>query len=246
MEENTKRAVERGLAWMGPLFVVTYILFFGVLGHNLPPPNVMAMTPQEFVDSYYGKYPELRVAMMGAVTFGLYYTVWSCLLASLMRDEKGQYGVLSFLELSGGILTGWLLSFVPAMWATCAFLHGQVDPGTIKTLHVLGWIMYDCTYVITTMQMVGLGLWTILNKRQKMFPVWAGWASIAIGTSFVPLVIMPFVTDGPFAVGGIWNYWIVFGTWLFAFFAVYNYYVLKHVYKSSEERARDAGLLVAA
>jgi hypothetical protein len=154
--------------------------------------------------------------------------------------------VLSFLELAGGILTGWLLSFVPALWATCAFLHGQVDAGTIKSLHVLGWIIYDCTYMITTMQMVGLGLWTILNKRQRMFPVWAGWASIAIGTSFVALVLMPFVTDGPFAVGGIWNYWIVFGTWLLAFFAVYNYYVLKHVYKSGEERARDAGLLVAA
>lgn len=246
MEEDVKRAVERGIAWTGPLFVVTYIYFFGILGHNLPPPNMMAMSPEQMVSDFYGKYPELKIAYIGCATFGLFYTVWSCLLASLIKDENGNYTVLTFLELAGGILTGWLLAAVPMLWATCSFLVDQIDPGMIKALHVLGWITYDCTYMITTMQMVGLGLWTVLNKRQTMFPAWAGWTSIAIGTSFIALVLMPFVTEGPFAVGGIWNYWIIFGTWLLAFFFVYNVYVLKHVYKSNEERDRASGVLLPA
>jgi hypothetical protein len=206
---------------------------------------MMGMTVDQ-IAQHYIQYPEIKVGMIGSAACGLFYTVWSCLLASIMRDENGQFGVLSFLELAGGILTGWLLAFVPAMWAACAFMAGQVDPGAVKLLHVFGWITYDCTYMITTMQMVGLGLWTILNKRQTIFPAWAGWVAIASGVNFVALVMMPFMTDGPFAVGGLWNYWIVFGTWLLAFFFVYNIFLLKHVYKTEEQRAREVGLLSLA
>ncbi len=245
MDDGAKRAIERFLAWCGPIFVVGFICFWTIMGHNYPPPNMMAMTPDQLVSEYYGKYPEIGPGMIGAATFGLFYTIWSCLLASLMRDEAGGYGPLTFLELSGGILTGWLLAFAPAMWAACSLLVNQVDPGTIKMVHALSWIIFDCTYMITTMQMVSLGLWTVLNKRQTMFPAWAGWACIAIGVSFIALVIMPFVAEGPFAVSGLFNYWIIFGTWLFAFFAVYNYFVLRHVYRSPEEQHRVAGLATA-
>ncbi|WP_068071548.1 hypothetical protein [Novosphingobium lentum] len=246
MEERAVKAVERGLAWCGPIFVAGFICFWSVMGHNLPPPNMMGMTPDQLVSEYYGKYPSIGPGMIGAATFGLFYTIWSCLLASLMRDESGNYSVFTFLELAGGILTGWLLAFCPAMWAACSLLVHQVDPATIKMVHTFTWIIFDCTYMITTMQMVGLGLWTVLNKRQTMFPAWAGWASIAIGVAFVALVIMPFAADGPFAVGGLFNYWIIFMTWLFAFFSVYNFYVLKHVYRSPAEQARAAGRLQTA
>lgn len=246
MDESAKRAIERGMAWCGPIFVLGFIVFWTIMGHNYPPPNMMAMTPDELVSEYYGKYPSIAPGMIGAATFGLFYTIWSCLLASLMKDEAGNYGPLTFLELSGGILTGWLLAAVPAMWAACAVLVDQVSPDSIKLVHTLAWITFDCTYMITTMQMVGLGLWTVLNKKQTIVPAWAGWAAIAIGAAFVALVFMPFVTDGPFAVNGMWNYWIIFGTWLFLFFGVYNFYLLKHVYRTPDEQRRALGLAAAA
>lgn len=245
MEESTKRALERALAWTGPIFVVGYFLFWGYLGRNLPPPNMMAMTGDQLVSEYYGQ-PTVAVGMMGAATFGMLYTIWSCLLASIMRDENGALGPLSFLELAGGTLTGWLLSFCSAIWATCALLAGQIDADIIKMTHTFTWVIFDCTYMITTMQMFGVGLWTVLNKRQMIVPAWAGWTSIAIGTGFVALVFMPFVTEGPFAVNGLWNYWIIFGTWLFFFFAVYSYYVLKHVYRSPEAQRVASGRMAAA
>lgn len=243
MNPATKRSIERALAWCGPLFVVGYTYFWGILGHNIPPPNMMAMTPEQLVSEYYGKYPTIAVGMIGAATFGLFYTIWSCLLASLMRDDDGNMGPLSLLELAGGILTGWLLGFCAAMWAGCAVLVNQVAPESIKLVHTFTWIIFDCTYMITTMQMVGLGLFTVLNKRQTMFPAWAGWTTIAIGTAFTMLVFMPFVTEGPFTVNGLFNYFFIFGAWLLAFFSVYNYFVLKHVYKTPEEQARAAGRL---
>jgi hypothetical protein len=230
MEPKTMRAVEQGLAWCGPLFVVTFTIFWGIMGHNIPPPNMMAMSAEQLVSEYYGKYDDISVGMIGSATFGLLYMVWSCLLASLLRDENGNYSVLTFMELAGGLLTGWLLAFCPAMWAACALMVGQVEPGIIKMVHTMTWYIFDTTYMITTIQMTGLGLYTVLNKKQTIFPAWAGWSCIVIGAMFVPLVIMPFVSEGPFVVPGLWNFWIVFGAWLLGFFSVYSYFILKHVY----------------
>jgi hypothetical protein len=236
MDERTKNSVERAIAWCGPLFVVTYSLFWGIMGHNIPPPNVFGMTGDQLVSEYYGKYPSIGVGMIGAATCGLLYMPWSCLLASMLKNDDGSYGVLSFMELAGGLLTGWVLAFCPAMWAACAFSVGSVDPNVIKMVHTLTWIIFDCTYMITSIQLAGLGLYTILNRRQQIFPAWAGWCALAVGVIFVPLVLIPFVTEGPFKLPGLWNYFIVFGTWLFAFFSVYSYYMIKHL-----NRARTQG-----
>jgi hypothetical protein len=229
VDERAKHAVSTALVWCGPIFVVAYIYFFGILGHNLPPPNMMGMTPEQLVSDHYAKYPEIATGMIGCATFGLFYMAWSCQLASMLKDENGGFSVFGMMELSGGLLTGWLLAFCPAMWAACSLLAGEVDPGIIKMVHTMTWLIYDCTYMITTVQMLGLGLYTVLNKQQTIFPAWAGWTCIAIGVIFVALVIMPFVKEGPFAVGGLWNFWIIFSAWLWGFFSVYTYYMFKHL-----------------
>lgn len=245
MEESAKRAIERSLAWCGPVFMVMIVATWAVMGQNLPPPNMLGLSAEELVSTYYGSSSTIAPGMVAAATFALFYTVWSCLLASKMRDEQGQLGPLSMVELSGGILTGWLMSFSSAMWAACAVLAQEVNPETIKFIHTLTWFVFDLTYMITTMQMVGLGLWTVLNKRQTIFPAWAGWTSLAIGVSFIPLVFVPFVSSGPFAVGGLWNFWIIFSAWFGPFFGVYSFYLLKHVYRSAQEQDSALGILAA-
>ncbi|SFV02557.1 hypothetical protein [Pseudoduganella namucuonensis] len=228
MEKATKRIVDISLAWTGPLFVLGYILFWAVLGHNVPPPNMMAMTPDQLVSEYYGKYQnDIAIGMVGCCVVGLLYLPWSMLLASMLREEDGSLGVLSLMEAAGGLLTAWLLAFCPAIWAACALLATSIPAYMIKAMHVFTWVIYDCTFMITTIQLAGLGLYTILNRKQKIFPAWTGWCAIAVGIIFLPLVLMPFVSEGPFTVAGSWNFYIVFGTWLFAFFTPYSYYMLK-------------------
>jgi len=41
------------------------------------------------------------------------------------------------------------------------------------------------------------------------------------------VVFIPFVTEGPFVVSGLWNFYIVFGVWLLAFFLPYSYFAIK-------------------
>lgn len=228
MDVATRRLVHLCFAWCGPLFVLGYVIFWAILGHNVPPPNMMGMTSAELVAQYYGKYQnEIAIGMIGCTTVGMLYTPWSLQLATMLREEDGSLGVLALTEAAGGILTGWLLAFCPAIWATCALLATTIGADIVKAMHVMTWIIYDCTYMITSIQLAALGAYIVLNKKQAIFPAWTGWCAIAVGIVFVPLVIMPFVSEGPFAVGGSWNFYLVFGIWLFAFQAPIAYYMFK-------------------
>ena len=229
MDEESKRMISQAAAWCGPLFVVTYTIFWGILGHNIPPPNMMGLTADQLLSTYYVKYQhDIVVGMIGCCTAGGFYLMFSLQLANMMRDEDGQLGLTGLMEAAGGILTSWSVIFCPALWATAAlFATSGVDPLVIRMLHVATWIMYDCTYVITTIQCTGVGLFTILNRRQTMFPQWLGWCAIATGAIFIGVVLIPFVTDGPFIVSGLWNFFIVFGVWIVAFFLPYSLFAIR-------------------
>lgn len=246
MDESAKRNVELAIAYLGPLFVLGYIIFWAILGHNIPPPNVMGMTGEQLVSEYYGKYPEIKLGMVVSAFVGLLYLPWSCLLATMLRDRDGNYGLFSMMELTGGALTAWVLAFCPAIWAACSTMAGSVDPETLKFVHMFTWFIYDCTYMVTTIQMTGLGLWVILNKEQNIFPTWSGWSAIGTGMVFVPLSILPFVSEGPFKLPGLWNFYAVYTTWLFAFFSVFSYYMLKHVHGKGKTSGAASGEMATA
>ena len=235
MNPLTKNTLTIGFAWCGPVFVITYLIFWIGFGHNAPPPNFVDMTGAELIAEYYGKFNDhIKIGMAGSTVVGLLYVAWSMVLADIMVQNGGS-SVFINLELAGGILTGWLLAFCPAIWLSCATFVGVVDPNVIKMVHSFTWYIYDMTYWITGMQLLGIGFYTIFNHEQKVFPTWAGWAAVAVGVIFLPLTLIAFVPTGPFAVGGSWNFFIVFGTWGFAFFSVYSYCVLKELYRQRSE-----------
>lgn len=238
MDEDAKKKLGLAAAWCGPLFVFFYTIFWGILGNNIPPPNMMGMSPEQLISEYYGKHQqEILVGMIGCCTVAGFYLIFSLQLASMMRDENGQLGLTSLMALGGGILTSWSVIFCPALWATAAlFANSGADPVTIKMLHVATWIIYDCTYIITTIQCTGVALYTILDKKQTMFPQWLGWAAMATGAVFYTTVLIPFVSEGPFVVSGIWNFFVVFGVWLLAFFLPYSFYAIKALSRPLDRR----------
>jgi hypothetical protein len=39
MNKQTSNSVELAIAWTGPLCILGMIFFWGIMGHNIPPPN---------------------------------------------------------------------------------------------------------------------------------------------------------------------------------------------------------------
>lgn len=234
MDDKVAYQVQRWTAWTGPVMVVTYLAFWIILGHNHPPPST-ALTGAQLVAQYYApNQSDILLGMALCAFSGLLYLPWSCLLAVQMwRREK--VPVLTLLQLTGGVLTAWLLAACPAMWAWCARYATTpgVDPELVKSVHMVSWYIYDMTYMVTTIQLAGCGLFALLDKKAPaIFPRWAGWVAIWTGLSFLPLTFIPYFDDGPIAANGLWNFYVVFISWG-VWFCSYSFFMFREVKRNA-------------
>jgi hypothetical protein len=216
MESKSALKIQLIAAWCGPVAILGYLIFWGILGHNVPPPSP-ANTTASLMANYFNPYfDQIQLGYALAAAVGILYLPWSCQLSHLMRREDHNQPVLSNIELLGGAITAWLLSECAAIWAHAATLS-RTNPD------------FDLTYMITTVQMVGAGLYALSDKsRSPVFPRWTGYWAIAGGLSYIPLTVVSHVTTGPFAWNGLWNYWTVWTAWV-TWFAIDNFYIMRYL-----------------
>jgi len=89
--------------------------------------------------------------------------------------------------------------------------HG-IDPNAIRTLNDLGFILFNITYAVTSVQAIAAGLVGLADKSPlPVFPRWVCCWAIFTGLSFVPLTAMPFFKTGPLAWNGAISFWSLFG-----------------------------------
>jgi hypothetical protein len=205
-----------------------YLVFWGILGHNIPPPSPR-YNATEIVANYFGPHHlSILIGMAGASAIGILYLPWSASLCNIMRRKEHHVPVLGNIELLGGGITAWLLAECGAMWAHAAH-YGAANHMLSEMLWRQAWFIFDLTYMITTVQMVGAGIYALIDKsRNPVFPRWAGWWAIAGGLSYVPLSMVAFVTDGPLAWNGLWNFWVVWSFWV-SWFVIYNRYMIRYL-----------------
>jgi hypothetical protein len=126
---------------------------------------------------------------------------------------EGSSPVLTIIQLIGGALTAWVLMFCPAIWAVAAF-RPEIDPNTIRMLNDLGFIMFNITYAVTSVQAIAAGLVGLADKSAApVFPRWVSYWAIFAGASFIPISAMPFFKTGPLAWNGAITFWTLFGTY---------------------------------
>ena len=229
MDEQTSWRIQLCMAWMGPTMIIGSLLSWMVLGHNFSPPG-SAPSGEELVDQYYGGayQQQILLGMILAAIFGVFYALWSIQMSVQMwRREPAP--ILSLIQLVGGVLTAWVLCSCPALWAWCARYAGSpgIEPEMIKAVHVISWYLFDLTYMITTIQHIACGAFAILDRHKPaIFPTWAGWYSILVGSGFVLLSLVPYFDHGPFAMNGLVDLFVLLAGWA-GWIVIYSIYMIR-------------------
>lgn len=108
-----------------------------------------------------------------------------------------------------------------------------IDPETIKAVHLSTWYFFDMTYNVTNVQLLGCGLFAILDRSEhRIFPAWLGWLCLFTAASFFLETIMPYFNHGPLAINGWWNFWFGFVIW-FLWFSTQSLFVLREARRSA-------------
>ena len=217
VNESALNKIQMWFAASGMFCVTLYVIGWGFLGMCAPPwiPKA-SLSAQEFMEFYRDHSFRIMVGQTIATFAAGIYMVWSCQVASQMRQrEKGSH-VLSTVALMGGVLTGTAGLVGGMMWVALAQHAGSLDPSIVKFFHFFIWYVFDGTYFVSVMEFGAIGLFALIDQSETpLFPRWTGVVTAIIGVSFITLALIPFDHQGAFSYGGAWNwYWI----WITFFF----------------------------
>jgi len=232
----------KALAWCGLVFMTVFVVLWGVLSGNIPPfsPDADgAAVKQHYIEN---RLP-IMIGMSICLTVTSCYMAWSCAISQVMRRVEGRYPLLSNLEMMGGTITAAPITVACGIWLTAAHESLTLPGETLHMMYWLGWLIIDLAYAVTSFQIAAISIVFMRDKREKPlvhpWVCWWGWVTVA---SFFPVNIIPFVTTGPFAFNGSFNFWIAFPTW-FVWCPALSYYILKAIprIKAEDEAAAAAG-----
>ena len=196
--------------WSSLVYCVLGIVGFAVLAGFWPPLGP-SLSAQEIGDYFHANSRSIAAGMVLMAFAGPFYFVWSAVLSKIIARNEGPMGVLSTIELIGGLLTA-VVTFVPAViWLTAALRPETRSVQEIQMLYDFGWMFFDTTYTCSSLQMLAFGLAVQRDWRAvSLFPQWTAWLAYAVGLTYVPLSLMPFFQHGPLAWNGLISFWAVF------------------------------------
>lgn len=233
MDEKLSLRYQWISAWCGPAFLFTFVLFWGVIGHNLPNPSP-ALSAADLVARYVAHLGEIRLGFILSMIVIVLYMPWTALLATQMARIEGKFPVMAYVQLLGGGLTVMVVSFSAFFWVTAAF-RPERDPAMIQLLTDLGWLCIDLQYACTTFQMVAAALVGLADtSKTPLFPRWACFLTIWCGLSFLPASLTGVLQTGPFAWSGVMSYYFPYFCWL-CWFSVASLYMLRDVKRRMRE-----------
>lgn len=214
-------------AWCGPAFLITFIIFWGILGQNLPNPSP-DLSASEIAARYAENLSAIRAGFILSLISVVLYLPWSSLLCSQMLRIEGQFSSMAYLQLLGGGLTVMVVSFSAFFWVAAAFRPEQAPEITLL-LSDLGWLCIDLQYACTTLQMFAAALVGLSDKRATpLFPNWFCFLTMFCGLSFIPASLTGVLKTGPFAWDGLLSYYIPYACWL-VWYGIASCYMIKEV-----------------
>lgn len=206
----------RPCAAAGPLFLFVFIVFWGIMGSNIPP--LPADAPASVIADFYRSNANIvRLGMTVSMSFVVLYFIWGLAIAKVIEyGVERDNNVLSTLALWGAGLTVVPIMVSCSFWLTGAYRPEALDDSVLQLLYDMPWLLIDLGYMVTTVQMFALGVAFLGDRRAvPLVPKWLAWYGIWVGFSFIAEVFMPFFTSGLFARQGVLNFWIEFFLWFF-------------------------------
>lgn len=159
----------------------------------------------------------IRVGMMFVYVCTPFYLTWTAVLAKVMeRIQNDPMNVLPQLVRTSGVIALLTLLLPAVFWTAAAFRPDVRSDAEIQMLFDLGWFIIDPPFVAFVIEWGAIGICMLLDKREKpLFPSWIAWYGFFTCAVFMSVMLVPFVTDGPFAWHGLITFWLVFVTFFF-------------------------------
>jgi hypothetical protein len=196
------------MTWAGLVWAVLFFVCFIPLSHWIPLPSPHA-SGAAVAHRYRSRTTGIRAGLALAFVGMIGYVMFSAAIASQCRRIKAAPAALRYAQV-GSIGACTILIVLPIIifW-TAAFRPESRSPQLIQLLNDLGWISLIVGFVPFVAWAWSVGL-AILSDQDEvpLYPRWAGYLCLFLGTLQIPPVLLVFVKTGPFAWNGLMSWWV--------------------------------------
>ena len=230
----------RFCAWNGYVFMGVFIVCWGILSGNCPPLSA-DLSAADVAAYFRANHNWIRAGMVISLTFVICYLIWAVVIGRVMGKVVRQDSILIDLEVWGAGLTVVPVMIAMAFWLTGAYRPEGLPDTAIQMLYDMAWLLIDCAYATTSVQMIALGVAFLQDPREEpLIPKLLAWYGIWVGFAFAAECLMPFFKTGAFARDGLLNFWIEFPIW-FVWAPLLSFYLLKAIPRLEQEALEQAG-----
>lgn len=226
-------------AWLGLFMIPATVLFWGILGENIPPYSA-SLSADEFAAEIIANASKIRIGMIGQLWISFIYALWGFVISKVMEEVEVDNNLLSTVQRWGTGLTTLIFMLPCVIWLTVVYRPEQMDPKTLQIFYDFGWLFFDNTFTLTSMAMITMGVCFLQDERpEPLIPAWVCWLAICSGISFVMEIFMPLFKSGAFSRSGLINYWIEFSLFFIYWWAT-AIYLIKAINRLKREHANAA------
>jgi hypothetical protein len=224
--------------WAGPVFAVAYGICFWGIARFIPPPSP-SMDAAHVAALFESHRTQIRLGMLlGMVASFLLFPFFSVISVQIARIEQ-RHPVLAMMQFGGAVLLEAFFVLCSMVWIVATF-RTELDPGSVRLLNDLGWLMFVMVFPGYVMQLSCIAVAAFIDRSDHpVWPRWAGYLNLWIALSGAGGGVAAFFKHGPLAWNGVIGFYVplsMFAIWIC---------VMTYLMHTGITRQYD-GLLVAA
>jgi hypothetical protein len=215
-----KRVGEKICAWGGIAFSVMFFLGFMVIARFIPP-----LSPGDTAAEIAAIYRDHTQSIRTGVLFGFVSTMclmaFGASIAGQTRRIRGISQTIANLQVASIAVAVVMVVMPMPGWWTAAFRPELWSDQTILLLNDYSWIIFVIGFVGFVAFFAATGFAILSDESDvPLYPRWAGYLSIFLGTVQMSAAPLVYFKDGPFAWNGLIAFWmpvVEFFSWFIVF-----------------------------
>jgi hypothetical protein len=211
---------EKLCAWGGIAFSVMFFLGFVVVARFIPPPSPSETAAQ--IASLYREHTQsIRTGVLLGFVGTIFLAAFGAAIAGQTRRMRGVSPTVVYLQVASVAVAMVMVIMPMPGWWTAAFRPDAWSDQTILLLNDYSWIIFVIGFVPFVAFFIATGYAILSDAAESpLYPRWAGYLSVFIGTVQTSAAPLVYFKDGPFAWNGLIAFWmpvVEFFTWFIVF-----------------------------
>ena len=215
-----KRAGEKICAWGGVAFSMMFFLGFMVVARFIPP-----LSPDDTAAAIAAIYRERTQSIRTGVLLGFIGTIFlmafGAAIAGQTRRIRGVSQTIVYIQVASVAVAVVMVVMPMPGWWTAAFRPELWSDQTILLLNDYSWIIFVIGFVPFVAFFAATGFAILSDEGDRpLYPRWAGYLSVFLGTVQMSAAPLVYFKDGPFSWNGLIAFWmpvVEFFTWFIVF-----------------------------